>query len=84
MGRLLGLVLLAFLIWLCLRALRRFLQAPEAPKDARSLPVETLVRCAACGVYVSGERTLPGERGGAYCSEACRRQAEAASASSSS
>lgn len=83
MGRLLGLVLLAFLIWLCLRAVRRFLQAPESPQDARrSMPVETLVRCAACGVYVSGERTLPGERGGAYCSEACRLQAAAATPSS--
>lgn len=84
MVRLLGFVLLAYLTWLCLRAVLRYLQAPESAENNRSLPVETLVRCTSCGVYFPAERTLPGERGAVYCTEACRQRAEPVPASSSS
>jgi hypothetical protein len=88
MIRLLGLVLLAYLVWLCLEACARFLRAPEKRRPvgpARSGPtVEKLVRCAACGVYFPASRALAGEEGTPCCSDECRRRAAPASSFSSS
>ena len=82
MGRLLELVLLAFLLWLAWEGLKARIRAffagepprPQAGPKSPSRPGETLVRCAACGTHVPLSRALPG-RGGSrdlYCSERCR------------
>lgn len=72
MIRLLGLVLLAFLIWTCLEAVVGALRG--AGEERSSLPPTVpLVRCAGCGVYVPRAQALAGESGGLYCSEECLR-----------
>ena len=95
MIRLLGLVLLAFLIWLCLEAAVRALRDPgeksgEKP-GPRPLPPEQLVRCAGCGAYFPRSRavtattaataaTAAGEEG-PFCSPECQSRGAAAASS---
>jgi uncharacterized protein len=80
MGRLLGLVVLAVLLWVTLEAVVKRLGAAAArgsfpPPPSLKPPPEPLVRCAACGVYVPQVRALAGEEGlDFYCTEACRNQ----------
>jgi hypothetical protein len=73
MIRLLGLVLIALVIWFVLERMLQVLKqlggpaggepraVPRSPSVAASeSPVETLVRCASCGVHVPRSRTLAG------------------------
>jgi hypothetical protein len=77
MIRLLGLVLLAFLIWVCLEAVVRGLRGAGEERPSLPPPVP-LVRCAGCGVYVPRGQALAGEAGGLYCSEECLRHTASA------
>jgi len=89
MGRLLLLMVIAYLVWLGIESLLNRLRAFTAPPVRRTVPprrataanhqntaqaVETLVRCTACGVHVARSRTLT-QGGAPYCSEECRRRA---------
>ena len=90
MGRLLLLLVLSYLVWLGIESLLNRLRAvgtgsprPGAgprrtapPKDANDAKtgIETLVRCAGCGVHVARSRILT-QGGEPYCSEECRRRA---------
>jgi hypothetical protein len=67
MSRLLGLVVLAVLLWLVLEAawarLRLSVGAtvrPIQPPTRRPEVVETLVRCSGCGVHVPRESVVDG------------------------
>jgi hypothetical protein len=70
MIRLLGLVLIALVIWFVLERMLQVLkqlggpaggEPPRPPAAAApASPVETLVRCASCGVHVPRSRTLAG------------------------
>lgn len=65
MTRLLGLVVLAVLLWLVLEAawarLRIAIGAGVRPVPPPPPPIaETLVRCAGCGVHVSASRLAGG------------------------
>ena len=81
------LVLLAVLVWQGLERIVAALRSgsllgptapqPGPPPPAR--PVETLVRCAACGTYVPRARAVPGAGAESYCSEPCRDGAPRAS-----
>lgn len=78
MIRLLGLVLVAFLIWVCLEAVvgavRGAVEPPSLP------PPEPLARCGACGVYFPRARALARDASApSYCSEECLRRGAAAS-----
>jgi hypothetical protein len=89
MTRLLLLVLIAWLVWqgierlldrlrLAAGATRREPTRPErggrSERAGRSDNVETLVRCAGCGVHVSRSHTLTVPGGALVCSEECRRR----------
>jgi hypothetical protein len=90
MTRLLLLVLIAWLVWQGIeRLLDRLRLAaggtrPEpsrpgrAERAGRADNVETLVRCAGCGVHVSRSRTLTAPGGALVCSEECRRRNQSA------
>jgi hypothetical protein len=83
MVRLIGLLLLALLVWRCIQAVVRLLRIPDVRASPSREPVVKLVRCGACGLYIARSRALLGEGSGAgeaYCSEACRRRAEPAPA----
>jgi uncharacterized protein len=83
MLRLVVLVLLVVVVWMLLAALLERLRqqgrgaAGTARRGGAAGPAEPLVRCATCGVRVPRSRALPAPGGGAWCSPACRRQAEA-------
>lgn len=92
MLRLLILVALVLLVWMILdAAVRRVAGAagrggtPGARTGPGRPPVppaaDRLIACATCGVRVPERRALAAGdgSGGAYCSEACRRAAAAAS-----
>jgi uncharacterized protein len=88
MIRLLLLVVIAYLVWLGIESLLGRLRAaagftarplrppgtPPGPAPAPSDSVETLVRCAGCGIHVIRSRALT-VGGRAFCSEECRRRA---------
>jgi hypothetical protein len=85
MTRLLLLMLIAWLVWQGIeRLLDRLRLAagaarPErAERAGRSDNVETLVRCAGCGVHVSRSQTLTVPGGALVCSEECRRRNQSA------
>jgi hypothetical protein len=80
MIRLLGLVMLAFLIWGCLEAVVRALRGAGEERPSLPPPVP-LVRCAGCGSYFPRAQALAGEPGGLYCSEECLRRRAGAAAS---
>jgi hypothetical protein len=82
MLRLVVLVLLVVVVWMLLAALLERLRqqgrrAAGAAGGGSVGPAEPLVRCATCGVRVPRSRALPAPGGAAWCSPACRRQAEA-------
>jgi hypothetical protein len=90
--RLLVLVALAVVIWIVLNALLRWLRGALAariqsqvrggqrgPAAAPPRTTDRLVPCATCGVRVPAARAIPAGGGRVWCSEACRRQAAAAS-----
>lgn len=52
MGRLLQLLLLAALIWLAWRVLRKALAPPATPRDDTPPQFEPTARCAQCGTHV--------------------------------
>lgn len=74
------LILLAVLAWQGLERIVAALRSggllgpavPERGRQRSERPVETLVRCAACGTYVPRARALPGADAESYCSEPCR------------
>ncbi|HEY2737151.1 MAG TPA: PP0621 family protein [Thermoanaerobaculia bacterium] len=85
MGRVLLLLVIAYLVWLGIESLLNRLRAFTAPAVRRTGPrratptqdaqgIETLVRCTACGVHVARSRILT-QGGAPYCSEECRRRA---------
>ena len=86
MARLLLLVVIAYLVWLGIESLLNRLRAFGAPSARPAGPrrratpakegtgIETLVRCAGCGVHVARSRILT-QGGEPYCSEECRRRA---------
>jgi uncharacterized protein len=85
MLRLLALALVAYLVFRGLESLLRQVRVippgqarPNGPAAApRKAPesVETLVRCAGCGVHVPRSRAVTAADGETYCSEDCRRRA---------
>lgn len=93
MTLLLVLVAIALLIWIVLDALARRLRGalavrihsqvrsggPRGPAATAPPTTDRLVACAACGVRVPAARAIPAGGGRVWCSEACRRQAAAAS-----
>lgn len=86
MTRLLLLVLIAWLVWQGIQRLLDRLRLasgaarPEPARPARAERagradnVETLVRCAGCGVHVSRAQTSTVPGGALVCSEECRRR----------
>lgn len=80
MTRWLLLLLLAVLVWQGLERIVGALRAggqlgPTSPEPGRrspERPVETLVRCAACGTHVPRARALTGTDAESYCSPECR------------
>ncbi len=81
MSRVLVLIFLAVLVWICVETAVRRLRM-SGSRDARRTPVpppprevsgEALVRCASCGVHVPLSRSLSTQgSGGALC-ERCSR-----------
>jgi hypothetical protein len=81
MTRILGIILLLVILRMAWKSFTIQLRTavfgpPAAPKapPPKAVVAETLVRCAACGIYVAAGRALKSGRGDAvYCSEECRR-----------
>jgi hypothetical protein len=80
MTRLVVLGLLIVVLWLAVKSftsqvnVSAFGQSPGRPVSPPSrAAIETLVRCARCGVYVTASRALQGNGEEAFCSEACVR-----------
>lgn len=74
MTRLLGLIVLAVILWMLLEVawsgVRRAL-APPPPAPRKMPPPERLVLCAGCNTYVPAARALADANGQALC-ERCR------------
>jgi hypothetical protein len=85
MTRLLLLLLIAYLVKLGIDNLLGRFRSLESGAPRRTVappgtsapthPVEVLERCAACGVYISRQRAVPGPAGALFCSDDCRRRA---------
>ena len=83
MTRLLGILLLLFILRLAVKSfsaqLRAAVGAPpraQVPPPPRAVVAETLVACAACGAYLPASRALKRAGGGGgevFCSEECRK-----------
>ncbi|MFL6262828.1 MAG: PP0621 family protein [Thermoanaerobaculia bacterium] len=82
MTRILGIILLLVVLRMAFKSFTTQLRAavfgppavPKAPPPPRAVAAETLVQCAACGIYVASTRALKAGRGDAvFCSEECRR-----------
>ncbi len=82
MTRLLGILLLLFILRLAVKSFSNQLRAAVgAPPRAqvpppRAAATETLVACAACGAYLPASRALKRAGGGGevFCSEECRKR----------
>ncbi|HVR99790.1 MAG TPA: PP0621 family protein [Thermoanaerobaculia bacterium] len=77
MGRLLVLIVLAYLVSLWLGSAVKRLRSPAPPVlTPKETATEQLARCALCGVYVPRSRALAGgPEQDVYCSETCRQKA---------
>ena len=76
MGRLLVLLVLAYLVSLWLGpAVKRLRSSSSRFLAVDKGSAEPLSRCSLCGVYVPRSRMLAGPQGqDAYCSETCRQK----------
>ena len=81
MTRLLGILLLLFVLRLAVKSFSAQLRAavfgaPRAQVPPPRAAAETLVACAACGAYLPASRALQRAGGGGevYCSEECRNK----------
>jgi hypothetical protein len=85
--RLLGILLLLFILRLALKSFSAQLRAavgappraqvPPPRAAATAVVTETLVACAACGAYLPASRALKRAGGGGgevFCSEECRKK----------
>jgi hypothetical protein len=82
MTRILGIILLLVILRLAVKSFSAQFKAavfgptpaPKSPPRPRAAVAETLVRCAACGIYIVPSRALKGRGDEVFCSEGCRKQ----------
>lgn len=77
MTRFIAIVLLVVILRLAVKSFSGQLKIavfgpPQSPRPPQ-VAAQTLVQCAACGVYVDSSRALQQGEGAVFCSEECRR-----------
>lgn len=71
MTRVLVLVALAVLVWICLETAVRRLRGTRPRRETQGEKPERLVRCSSCGVHVPLSRSLSSRGGGEPLCERC-------------